>query len=131
MIISLDLLADSNFNKHVVYILVTALLLRILMDLCFKLSVQGVSFESQPLKSAMIILKSPALWAAIVMATVNFWLWAMVLSYYDLSFAYPLFSICFALIMISGRIFFNESLDAYKLVGIGCILASSAVLVLG
>ena len=76
-------------------------------------------------------MTSPALWIAFVASGVNFWLWLKVLSYYDLSFAYPLFGICFALIMVSGKLFFGETLDRNKIIGIGFILLSSLVLILG
>ena len=114
-------------------ILISALSIRVLMDICFKLSVHNVQFDSAKtsLGSFRQVISNWAFWLAVVTSGVNFFLWMMVLSHYDLSFAYPLFGICFALIMISGKLFFGESLDRYKVVGIGFILMSSAVLVFG
>ena len=115
------------------FILISALLMRVLMDVCFKLSVHNVQFESAKgaLNSFKQVVFSWSFLVAIVISTLNFLLWMMVLSHYDLSFAYPLFGICFALIMLSGQLFFGESLDRYKVVGIGFILLSSLVLVMG
>tara|TARA_Y100000590_G_scaffold278761_1_gene312964 strand:+ start:59 stop:412 length:354 start_codon:yes stop_codon:yes gene_type:complete len=114
-------------------ILICALSIRVFMDICFKLSVQNVQFLSVNgfFSSFRQVISSWAFWVAIVISVINFWLWVMVLSHYDLSFAYPLFGICFALIMISGKLFFGEHLDKYKVVGIGFILLSSVVLVFG
>ena len=114
-------------------ILISALSIRVFMDIFFKLAVKDVEFLSVDsfFSSFAKVIASWAFWAAIIISGINFWLWMMVLSYYDLSFAYPLFGICFALIMVSGKLFFGEHLDRYKMVGIGFILLSSLVLVFG
>ena len=113
-------------------ILITALIIRVLMDVCFKLAVKNVSFESQRLITGFrLVFSHWAFWVAMLVSAINFWLWVMVLSHYDLSFAYPLFGICFACIMISGWLFFQESLDRHKVIGIGFILMSSVVLIFG
>lgn len=113
--------------------MISALSMRVLMDVCFKLSVHNVQFESArgALGSFKKVVFSWAFLLAMVTSALNFLLWMMVLSHYDLSFAYPLFGACFALIMISGKLFFGETLDRYKMVGIGLILLSSLVLVMG
>ena len=114
------------------FILITALVIRVLMDICFKVAVKNVSFQSRNFVTGFrLVFSHWAFWIAMLVSAINFWLWVMVLSYYDLSFAYPLFGICFACIMISGRLFFGESLDAYKMVGIGFILLSTVVLIFG
>ena len=107
-------------------ILITALIIRVLMDICFKIAVKNVSFESQRFFTGFRwYLATGHFGLRLIISAVNFWLWVMVLSHYDLSFAYPLFGICFACIMISGWLFFEESLDRNKVVGIGFILLSS------
>ena len=114
------------------FILATALLIRVVMDIFFKLAVHRVSGSNDTfVQSSKIVLKSAYFWLAMVISGLNFWLWIIVLSYYDLSFAYPLFGVCFALIMLSGKLFFNETLDRNKLVGIGFIFLSSLVLIFG
>jgi len=113
-------------------ILILALTIRVFMDIFFKLSVKGVCFTTESIAMGFRkIVSSKFFWFAIITSAINFWLWLMVLSYYDLSFAYPLFGICFALIMVSGKFFFNETLDKNKVVGIGFILLSSLVLMFG
>mgnify|MGYP001170246424 CR=1 FL=1 len=116
-----------------VAILITALVIRVLMDIFFKLSVKNVTFASAGtfFSSFKLVVSTWAFWAAILVSALNFWLWMIVLSVYDLSFAYPLFGICFAMIIISGKLFFNEELDRNKWVGIGFILLSSLVLFFG
>ena len=114
------------------FILISALIIRVIMDICFKISVRNVCFKTNSfLICFKQILSSWVFWFAIFFSGLNFWLWVIVLSFYDLSFAYPLFGICFALIMISGKLFFGETLDRHKVVGIGFILLSSFVLVFG
>ena len=114
------------------FILISALIIRVFMAICFKLSVKDVSFSTESVKDGFFtVIKSVPLWLALIASGVNFWLWLKVLSYYDLSFAYPLFGGCFALIMVSGKLFFNETLDRNKIIGIGFILLSSLVLIIG
>ena len=114
-------------------ILILALIIRVITDLCFKLAVNNVEFKSfnNIITPALTVLKHPAIVIAVMFCGLNFWLWCIVLSQYDLSFAYPLFGLCFAAIMICGQLFFNETLDKYKIIGILCIIFSSAVLVFG
>ena len=111
-------------------ILISALSIRVLMDICFKLSVQNVSFVSINgfIPTLIKVIFQWTFLAAILISILNFWLWMMVLSHYDLSFAYPMLGGCFAIIMLSGKVFFGEHLDKQKLIGIGFILLSSVVL---
>jgi multidrug transporter EmrE-like cation transporter len=114
------------------YALVLALVFRVLMDVFFKLSVRNANFQT--IKGVFggfrPVVSSWAFWMAMVASAINFWLWMMVLSVYDLSYAYPLSGVCFAFVMLCGNLFFGEKLDKYKLIGIGFILLSSLVLIL-
>ena len=113
-----------------IYLLITALILRTLTDLSFKASVHNLYFgkASDLFKNALIVAQKPIMWMAIFFAIVNLRLWIEVLSIYDLSFAYPLFSFAYVLMMISGKIFFKESLDIYKYTGMGLIVIGSLIL---
>ena len=114
------------------WILIAALLIRSVTDLCFKGAVHHLDFHSlstvgSPLKK---LVRTPLLWVGLCLVGINFWFWVMVLSAYDLSYAYPLFSLSYVLIMIGGKVFFDEHIDAYKLAGILCIGASASILLL-
>ena len=114
-------------------ILISSLVCRVIMDVCFKFAVQGITFGALSdwagsLKK--VVFRLPFI-AAFIVAGINFWLWMHVLAHYDLSFAYPLFSVCFVLVMLSGTLFFNETLDQYKVFGMLFILASTVILVFG
>jgi multidrug transporter EmrE-like cation transporter len=114
-------------------VLISALVCRVLMDICFKFAVQGVTFG--PLSDwagslKKVVFRVPFI-VAFIISVINFWLWMHVLAHYDLSFAYPLFSVCFVLVMLSGTLFFNETLDQYKVFGMLFILASTVILVFG
>ena len=114
-------------------ILAIALLIRTMADLCFKGSVHRLNFSSIDTagKTYLSLLKKPLFWFSIFLVGINFWLWVMVLSQFDLSYAYPSFSFSYVLIMLGGKVFFHEHLDRYKLSGIACIALSSIILVLG
>ena len=122
----------ASINPTMLSILVLALLIRTCTDLCFKASVHAVALHSaQQLSSAATaVIRRPILWVGLGLAACNFWLWCIVLSHFDLSFAYPLFSICYVLIMVAGKLFFDEHIDHYKYIGMGCIGAGSLILIL-
>lgn len=115
-----------------VVVLIFALLIRVLMDISFKFAVHNLEFNSLSgfIPTFRKVLTRYWFWLAIFSSGLNFVLWLNVLANFDLSFAYPLFGICFALIMLSGRLFFGESLDKWKIIGISFILLSSLVLVI-
>ena len=53
---------------------------------------------------------------------VGFVLWAKVLSTVDISLAYPIFiSLAFVIVVVGSRIFFGESLNPLKILGIAVI----------
>ena len=111
------------------WILIAALLIRSITDLCFKGAVHRLDFSSfssigSPMKT---LIRTPLLWIALGLVGINFWFWIMVLSAYDLSYAYPLFSLSYVLIMIGGKVFFDEHIDGYKLAGIICIAGSMSL----
>ena len=114
------------------FVLLSNLVVRVLYDVCFKLSVKDITFSASTgyVSAFKTLGKNKMLWLGIALSIVNFLLWVNVLSYYDLSFAYPLLGVYLAAIMVVGRLFFNESLDKYKLIGIGLILISSLILVM-
>lgn len=111
-------------------VLLLALIIRVMTDICFKMAVLGNSITRETVILSFVkqVVSRPYLWVALGLSGINFWLWCVVLSHYDLSFAYPLLGICFALIMVCGRLFFNESMDRYKVIGIGMMLLSTVIL---
>ena len=111
-------------------ILISAILLRSVMDLCFKATVHKLQFDSfqsvgPNIKKALL---SPFLWVAGSVSLLNFFFWILVLKHYDLSYAYPLFSICYIIIILGGKVFFDEHLGTYKLIGIGLIAIGTGLL---
>ena len=114
-------------------LLATALILRTGTDLCFKWAVHRLHIGSvqDAYRHFLGLLISPVMWLAISLALINLWLWCLVLSHFDLSFAYPLFSFSYVLMMIGGKVFFGESLGPYKWAGMALITAGSLLLIQG
>jgi multidrug transporter EmrE-like cation transporter len=111
-------------------LLLTTIILRTLTDVSFKLSVNDLKFDS--MKSILPNLKkifcSLFLWAGIIFGTLNAAIWSLCLTHFDLSYAYPFMSIAFVSIILCGKLFFKEHLDAYKLWGIGFIILGAIIL---
>ncbi|RAP32995.1 hypothetical protein DID77_03760 [Candidatus Marinamargulisbacteria bacterium SCGC AG-439-L15] len=121
---------DELWSWNMYIILALALLIRVSMDLCFKGSVNALNFNTMESVFPNIakLLKTPLFWISVSLALTNFWLWCMVLSFFDLSYAYPLFSLSYVLIMIASKYCFNEHLDKHKVMGIALIAVSSILL---
>jgi multidrug transporter EmrE-like cation transporter len=109
-----------------------AISIRSVMDLSFKAAVNRLHFDSieSVYTNSRILLKTPVFWLAGIVALINMILWCSVLTKFDLSYAYPLFSICYVIIILMGKVIYKEHLDVYKIVGIGLIALSSVVLAL-
>jgi len=107
-------------------------ILRTASDLSFKAAVFGIHLSPRKgLGSAIAnVLRRPFLWAGLVLGAANVVVWSSALQSFDLSYAYPFLSFSFVTIIIGGRVFFNETLDRYKTLGIVSITLGSLILFL-
>jgi multidrug transporter EmrE-like cation transporter len=58
------------------------------------------------------------LWFAMICYAVSIFLWMVVLSKVEVSYAYPFLSIGYVVASIAGYYFFNESLTPVRIIGI-------------
>lgn len=114
------------------YLLVGVVFARTLCDLSFKIALVKCSFDSvDTLKlNVLTFLKSPFLYLGILFGGLNFLLWSLSLTQFDLSYAYPFLSISYLTIMISSRFLFNEHIGPRKVVGLGFIVLGTFFLFL-
>lgn len=74
---------------------------------------------SHLVQSLFHLFTNPGIVVGLALYLVGFVLWAKVLSMVDISSAYPIFiSLAFVIVVVGSRIFFNESLNLMKLLGI-------------
>ena len=101
------------------FVLILAICFRFLTDLSFKLAVNRVSFSSfnTLIPNIRKVLLTPYVWLGGFFALINLGVWCLSLAHFDLSYAYPLFSIHYVAMIISGKLFFHEHLDRNKLLG--------------
>ena len=97
-------------------LLVLLVLCRTAGDLCLKAGV-----NHRKLSDFSHIMISPLFIAGVLLSILNFFVWALCLNYFDLSYAYPFVSISYLTIMIFGKILFNEYFDRHKIIGLGFI----------
>ena len=68
------------------------------------------------------LFTNPGIVLGLALYLVGFVLWAKVLSTVDISLAYPIFvSLAFVIVVVGSRIFFGESLNPLKILGIAVI----------
>ena len=113
--------------------LVLAIIVRTIADVSFKAAVHRLDFDSFSTLGTNIkrLALSPFLWMGGAFGVVNVILWTSCLETFDLSYAYPFLSLSYVTIMISGKLFFDETLDWHKVVGIFFIGLGACALFLG
>ena len=68
------------------------------------------------------LFTNPGIVLGLALYLVGFVLWAKVLTFVDISLAYPIFiSLAFVLVVVGSRIFLSESLNPLKILGIAII----------
>lgn len=110
--------------------LVAIVILRTSSDLFMKGAVNGVDIspKSGILSGVMTVLLRPMLWIGLILGAANVVVWSSALQDFDLSYAYPFLSFSFVTIIIGGRVFFNERLDRFKILGVISITIGSMLL---
>lgn len=76
----------------------------------------------------LFIIFNPHVFLGLVLYVFSSALWLIILSRTSLSFCYPFISISYVLIVITSRIFFNETIDLYKIFAIILIIAGVIML---
>lgn len=106
-------------------LLLTACLLTCLGQIAQKLAVEqwrpGFPGIARALTSAW-------LWLALLCLGLGLLVWLLVLQRLEVSIAYPMLSLNFVLITLTGRYLFNEKVDARHWLGIALILAGVVLL---
>ena len=115
------------------FLLITALSIRVIADLCFKQTVHHLEINSLSdfFTKFPSFFRRPLFIMAVVLGFIMLASWSVVLKYYPLSFAYPLFSFSYVLIILIGSKLYNEILDWYKICGLLCIVLAVILLFLG
>jgi len=113
--------------------LIFAVVVRTITDVCFKAAVHRLDFDSflgifGNLKKMIV---NPFIWVGCFLGILNMVVWTSSLEDFDLSYAYPFLSISYVMIILAGRLFFGETLDKFKLIGIVFISLGAITLFLG
>ncbi len=73
-------------------------------------------------------LRSPAIWAGVLVHAVEFAVWIEILGRLPLSTAFPLESVSFVVVLLATRVFLGEAVPLRRWLGVGLICAGIAVL---
>jgi multidrug transporter EmrE-like cation transporter len=112
-------------------IIFVAIGFRTLMDLSFKFGVDGLRLDrTENIGSNLKLLGSrPWFWMGFLFGGINLGVWCLSLGHFDLSYAYPFFSIHYVAMILIGKILFKEKMDTAKWIGIGLIGIGISILV--
>ncbi len=77
------------------------------------------------------LLLDPFLISGLASAFIASIFWLLAMSKFEISYAYPFMSLAFVLVLVLSVLFFNETLNVYKIIGlifiiIGIIISSRA-----
>lgn len=79
-------------------------------------------------QNILSVIKVPYLLIGVIFFGLSFLLWIKVLTKSELSYAYPMVSLSYVIVGIASAVFFNESITANKILGIGAIVLGVFVL---
>tara|TARA_Y100000310_G_scaffold226796_1_gene229001 strand:- start:3935 stop:4306 length:372 start_codon:yes stop_codon:yes gene_type:complete len=85
------------------------------------LDLGALDFAGNLFGSFILAFTNPFVLAGLVLFFLSSFVWLIVLSKANLSFAYPLLSLGYVVVSILSWVFFNENLSELRLVGLGVI----------
>lgn len=115
-------------NSIVILVWVVTIIVDTVGQLAFKAAATE-NIENQGLAHWKFMLSRPWLWVGIFSYILEFIVWLAFLSFVPLSEGVMLGSINIVVIMVAGRLFFNEKLTKNRLIGV--ILITLGVMVVG
>ena len=68
--------------------------------------------------SLMLVFFCPWIWGAMTCFILSLFLWLIVLSRVDVSYAFPFNSIGYVVVALLGHCLFNEQMNSYKIIGL-------------
>lgn len=80
-----------------------------------------LDFGSKAIESFISIAMSPYIWAGLTLFVISSLLWLIAISKTELSYAYPLMGMGYAVVAFFSWLIFNEALGALRILGIGII----------
>jgi multidrug transporter EmrE-like cation transporter len=112
-------------------IVAATIISRTFTDVLFKAAVHQDYTDQQPISiliQAKRVIYSKYFSIGLIFSTIHVYTWIICLKKFDLSFIYPMLSVSYVCIMITGRILFKETLDKYKIIGMAIITIGSILL---
>lgn len=82
---------------------------------------------SDKLKFLVTLQLNPWVLSGLFGAVLASWCWMAAMTKFELSFAYPFMSASFVLVSICSVLFFHETLNAYRIVGLSLIVLGIVV----
>jgi multidrug transporter EmrE-like cation transporter len=96
--------------------------LLVLGQIFLKKMLIGTDFQKITMAAIISIAGNYTLWTAITFSFLSAIIWIYVLKMYEFNLAYPMLSIGYILALVAGRLFFNEEISVYSIVGVVFII---------
>jgi drug/metabolite transporter (DMT)-like permease len=68
------------------------------------------------------ILLTPSILIGFILFGISSLLWLSVISKNQLSYAYPMVGLGYVIILILSRVFLNEAINSWRIIGVACIV---------
>lgn len=89
---------------------------------------ETLDFIAKAAESFISIAMSPYIWIGLILFGVSSLLWLVALSKTELSYAYPLMGMGYAVVAFFSWLIFNEALGVLRVLGIGIITLGVAMM---
>lgn len=107
----------NNMSSYI--LLIVSVMFGALGQFLFRLGMRayGQVSATGAFRQLVSIVMTPSIFAGFVLFGLSSILWLSVISKYQLSYAYPMVSIGYVLTMILSRLFLNEQISIYRMIG--------------
>src|SRR5271165_1454133 len=103
--------------------LLIAILIDTSLQLFWKTAVLALPAEAESWTSFLAVFREPLFIGVVVIMSLQFFNWMVVLNHADLSFAQPITALSYVSVGVLSAIFLNEPVDSLQALGIACVLA--------
>ena len=123
--------ATNRHHRRSLFLVLCCTLIGAAAQILIKKGASALGPDTTMLQTAVSILLTPSLFAGYSMYGVSTILLVLALRHGHLSLLYPVFAMTYVWVTILSVLVFQESMNPYKIVGIGIIVSGVAVLGLG
>lgn len=116
-------MSNRGLTSKLVIGLFAAIAIDTILQLAWKTTVVETAADASPLATLSSVFANPAFFGVIVLMTIQFFNWLIVLNQADLSYVKPISSLSYASVPIFSALALDEAVDGLEIMGLACVVA--------